>query len=216
MDHICEKVSSLYSKLVDIESSIVQQVSAEIKSSLPALVNTALKEQLHGLLSATLKDCLPLIIKESLQTHIPAASKQLVETQTQLNKKVVKHLKRQFNISHVQVVGLEGVREDLHSQTKHLTKYCLSFQNMQTQLLDVKDLLESVVIIDETAKGEKKKKDENAIPASTQGEHQTDENITPSKPIAKTQGELAYKESTLPVSETKVNEETTMVLHELE
>ncbi|GKC28532.1 hypothetical protein Tco_1035826, partial [Tanacetum coccineum] len=214
MDHICEEVSSLHSKLVDMEYSIVQQVSAEIKSSLPAFVNTALKEQLHGLLSATLKDCLPLIIKESLQTRIPASNR-FVTLQKELSK-VLKSKVAKSVIEKVQVVGLEGVREDLHSQTKHLTKYCLSFQNMQTQLLDVKDLLESVVIIDETAKGEKKKKDENGIPAPTQGEHETVENITPSELIAETQGELAYKESTLPVSKTKVNEETVMVLHELE
>ncbi|GJY27302.1 hypothetical protein Tco_0402028 [Tanacetum coccineum] len=36
----------LHSKLGDMESSIVQQVSAEIKSSLPALVTNTLKEQL--------------------------------------------------------------------------------------------------------------------------------------------------------------------------
>ncbi|GKA40989.1 hypothetical protein Tco_0733582 [Tanacetum coccineum] len=62
MDHICEEVSSLHSKLGDMESSIIHQVSAEIKSSLPALVTTALQEQLPGLLSATLKDCLPSIL----------------------------------------------------------------------------------------------------------------------------------------------------------
>nr|GFC00406.1 hypothetical protein [Tanacetum cinerariifolium] len=42
----------------------------------------------------------------------------------------------------------------------------------------------------------KKKKDENAIPALTQGEHQIAENIT----TLKTQGELAFKESTMPLS----------------
>ncbi|GKA35959.1 retrovirus-related pol polyprotein from transposon TNT 1-94 [Tanacetum coccineum] len=169
MDHICEEVGSLHSKLRDMKSSIIQQVFAEIKLSLPALVITALKEQLPGLLSATLKDCLPLIIKESLQTHILAASKQFAEKQTKLNKKVVKHLNKQFNISHVaqsnrfvtlqkelskvlkselaksvkekiQVVRLEGVRDDLQSQTKHLTKYWLSFQNMQRQLGSIKQL----------------------------------------------------------------------------
>ncbi|GJR69355.1 hypothetical protein Tco_0015420 [Tanacetum coccineum] len=119
----------------------------------------AWKYGLPGILSATLKECLPLIVKESLQTHSPAASEQFAETQTQLNKKVVKQLNRQFNISHVaqsnkfvtlqrelskviksevakkvQVVRLEGVREDLQSQTKHISKYCSSFQDMQTQL----------------------------------------------------------------------------------
>ncbi|GJX11394.1 hypothetical protein Tco_0201253 [Tanacetum coccineum] len=88
MDHICEEVSSLHSRLEDLESYIAQKVSDEIQSSLPSLVTNALKEQLPGILSATLKDCLLLIVKESLQTHISAASEQFAETQTQLNKKV--------------------------------------------------------------------------------------------------------------------------------
>ncbi|GJR81705.1 hypothetical protein Tco_0152490 [Tanacetum coccineum] len=84
---------------------------------------------------------------------------------------------------------------------------------MQTQLQDVKDLLESAVIIDETAKGEKKQKDTDAIPAPTQGEHKTAENITPLEPLPETQGELTYKESTLPISKIKVKEESAMVLY---
>ncbi|GKB19533.1 hypothetical protein Tco_0853456 [Tanacetum coccineum] len=101
LDHICKEVSSLHSRLGNMESSIIQTISAEIKSSLPAMITNALKEQLPRILSATLKECLPLIVKESLQTHSLAASEQFVETQTQLNKKVVKQLNRQFNISHV-------------------------------------------------------------------------------------------------------------------
>ncbi|GJU30657.1 hypothetical protein Tco_1174246 [Tanacetum coccineum] len=192
LDHICEEVCSLHSRLGNMESSIVQTIFDEIKSSLPALVTNALKEQLPGILSATLKDCLPLIV----------------------NKKVVKQLNRQFNISHVaqsnrfvtfqkelskvikskvakkvQVVRLKGVRKDLQSQTKHISKYSSSFQDMQTQLQDVKDLLESA------------------------GEHQIAENITPPEPTPETQGELAYNESTLPVFETKFNEDSAMVLY---
>ncbi|GJS40084.1 hypothetical protein Tco_0565127 [Tanacetum coccineum] len=89
----------------------------------------------------------------------------------------------------VQVVGLEGVREDLQSQTKHISKYSSSFQDMHTQLRDVKDLLELA------------------------GEQKTAENITPPEPSPEIQGELAYKELTLPVFETKVNEESAMVLY---
>ncbi|GKF06481.1 hypothetical protein Tco_0037149 [Tanacetum coccineum] len=84
---------------------------------------------------------------------------------------------------------------------------------MQTQLRDVKDLLESAVIIDEIVEGEKKQKDINVIPAPTQGEQKTNENITPPEPSPETQRDLAYKESTLPVSKTKVNEESAMVLY---
>ncbi|GKC62397.1 hypothetical protein Tco_1094995 [Tanacetum coccineum] len=218
LDHICEEVSYLHSRLRTMKSFIVQIVSDEIKSSLPAMITNALQEQLPGILSAV--------------------SKQFAETEAQLNKKVVKQLNRQFNISHiaqsnrfvtlqkelskviksevakkVQVVGLEGVREDLQSQTKHISKYSSSFQDMQTQLQDVKDLLESAIIIDETVEGEKKQKDINAIPAPTQGEHKTAENITLLEPSSEIQGELDYKESTIPVFERKVNEESAMVLY---
>nr|GEU97030.1 Toll/interleukin-1 receptor (TIR) domain-containing protein [Tanacetum cinerariifolium] len=139
MDHICEEVGFLHSKLGDMESSV-----AGIKSSLP-----------------TLKELSKVIRSE-------------------VTKKV-------------QVVGLEGLHEDLHSQIKHISKYSSSFQIMQTQLQDVKDLLESAVIIDETAKEEKKKKDENVIPALTQGEHQIAENITTLELTPKTQGGLPSK-----------------------
>nr|GEZ44742.1 hypothetical protein [Tanacetum cinerariifolium] len=46
------------------------------------------------------------------------------------------------------------------------------------------------------------------------GEHKTAENTTPPEPSPKTQGDLAYKESTLPVTETKVNKQSAMVLYE--
>ncbi|GJW45470.1 retrovirus-related pol polyprotein from transposon TNT 1-94 [Tanacetum coccineum] len=93
----------------------------------------------------------------------------------------------------VQVVGLEGVREDLQSQTKHISKYSSSFQDMYTLLRDVKDLLKLAVIIDETTKGEKKQKDTNAILALTQGEQKTAENITHPELSPKIQGGLPTK-----------------------
>ncbi|GJR59341.1 hypothetical protein Tco_1501503 [Tanacetum coccineum] len=201
MDHICEEVGSLHSKLGDMESSIIQQVSAEIKSSLPALVTTALKEQLPGLLLATLKDCLPLIIKESLQTHIPAASEQFAEKQAQLNRKVVKQLNRQFNISHV-------------AQSNRF----FTLQKELSKIQDVKDLLESTVVINEIAEGEKKKKVDNSIPAPTQGEHQSAKTIPSFELNVQSQGEqpadleVSNKESTPPVSDDKTNEGKELVV----
>ncbi|GKB07765.1 hypothetical protein Tco_0836049 [Tanacetum coccineum] len=148
LDHIFEKVSSLHSRLGNMESLVVQTISNEIKSSLPAMINNALQEQLPRILSATLKDCLPLIIKESLQTHNPTSNR-FVTLQKELSK----------------VIKSEVAKKD------------------------VKDLLESA------------------------GEPQTTENITPPKPTHETQGELAYNEPTLLVSETKVNKELAMVLY---
>ncbi|GJW60281.1 hypothetical protein Tco_0109616 [Tanacetum coccineum] len=168
LGHICEELSYLHSRLRNMESSIVQTVSNEIKLSLPAIITNALKEQLPGILSATLKDFLPLIINESLQTHHLAVSEQFAEIQAQLNKKkeLSKVIKSEV-AKKVQVVRLEGVREDLQSQTKHISKFSSSFQDMQTQLQDVKDLLESA------------------------GEHKAAENITPPEPSPETHGEHA-------------------------
>ncbi|GKC17881.1 hypothetical protein Tco_1014663 [Tanacetum coccineum] len=45
------------------------------------------------------------------------------------------------------------------------------------------------------------------------GEHKTAENITPPEPSLETQGEHAYKESTLLISDTKVNKESAIVLY---
>ncbi|GJU63058.1 hypothetical protein Tco_1244893 [Tanacetum coccineum] len=167
MDHICEEVSYLHSRLGNMEYSIVQIVSDEIKSSLPAMITNALQEQLPRILLATLKDCLPLIVKESLQTHHPLVSEQFAETQSQLNKKVVKQLNRQFNISHVaqsnrfvtfqkelskviksevakkvQVVGLKGVQEG-GSNPKALTPFStpegpLSQEEFDKQIKELK------------------------------------------------------------------------------
>ncbi|GJU48183.1 hypothetical protein Tco_1217738, partial [Tanacetum coccineum] len=160
MDHICDEVSSLHSKLGDMKSSIVQQVSAEIKSSLPAL----------------------------------------------LNKKVVKQLNRQFNISHV------AQSNRFVSLQKELSKVLKSEMAKSVIEKEVKDLLKSAVIIDETAEEDKKNKDDNEIPALTQGEHQSAKTIPSSKLKVESQREqpadleVANKESTPPVSDDKTNE----------
>ncbi|GJY61102.1 hypothetical protein Tco_0461759, partial [Tanacetum coccineum] len=78
-------------------------------------------------------------------------------------------------------LGIQDVREDLISQTKHLSKYCLSVQDMHSQLQEVKSTLEAAVIVDDHAEGEKSKEgqmDENANPGTTQGEHSNvEENV---------------------------------------
>ncbi|GJZ92868.1 hypothetical protein Tco_0664933 [Tanacetum coccineum] len=91
LDHVCEEVSNLHSRITDMESSILQLVSDEIKNFVP----NSLPTQLH------------------------------------------------------KAVGL----------------------------------LKSAVIIDDTAEGEKNKKDKDANPAATQGEHQSVETILSSELI---------------------------------
>ncbi|GKG09955.1 hypothetical protein Tco_0338701, partial [Tanacetum coccineum] len=87
MDYICEEVSSLYSKLGGMESSIVQQVSADIKSSLSALVTNTLKDQLPSFLSDDLKDTLPQLLKDSIKSFVlESTAKELPHVEVQVQK----------------------------------------------------------------------------------------------------------------------------------
>nr|GFB66712.1 hypothetical protein [Tanacetum cinerariifolium] len=76
-----------------------------------------------------------------------------------------------------------------------------------------KGLFKSAVIIEDTAEGEKNKKDNDANPAATQEEHQLADTIPSSEPIIESQGEqltdpkVANKESTPPILDDKTNEE---------
>ncbi|GJT67577.1 hypothetical protein Tco_1019057 [Tanacetum coccineum] len=57
------------------------------------------------------------------------------------------------------------------------------------ELNAIQGLLKLAVIINDTAKGEKNKKDKDANPAVTQGEHQSADKIPSSGPIVESQGE---------------------------
>nr|GEV90638.1 retrovirus-related Pol polyprotein from transposon TNT 1-94 [Tanacetum cinerariifolium] len=103
MDHICEEVSSLHSRLGDMESSIVQQVLAEFKSSLPALVIDSLKEQLLSLLSDALKDTLPQLLKDYIKSFV---SKSITEElpHKELSKSIYKNMKKSIRLKRQQEV----------------------------------------------------------------------------------------------------------------
>ncbi|GJU89153.1 hypothetical protein Tco_1301576 [Tanacetum coccineum] len=88
---------------------------------------------------------------------------------------MIKQMNKKFNISHVaQSKRFVTLQKELSKVIKLSGAKRSSFgRDMQTKLQDVQDLLESAVIIDESAEGEKKKKSKTAIPALIQGEHQT-------------------------------------------
>ncbi|GJX48583.1 hypothetical protein Tco_0273773 [Tanacetum coccineum] len=181
LDHVCEEVSNLYTKIADMKSLILQSVSDEIKNSVPSLISNALRDQLPGLLSEALKECLTSILHDSLPTQLhqtvvkpmkkqfniyhKAESERFVTLQTQLTK-VLKFEMRNSVSSNIRF-GMQEVSNDLKTQSKSLRRLCLDVQGMQTQLIDIQGLLESAVIIDDTAEGEKNKKDKDANPAAT-------------------------------------------------
>nr|GEW90362.1 hypothetical protein [Tanacetum cinerariifolium] len=155
LDHICEEVSPLHSKLGNMESSIIHQVSDAIQSTLPALSDRFVR--LETELSKTLK----IDMGKSVTTLVKSIMKE--------------------------------VRGDLKSQAKSLGKFSLDVQNMQTQLPDIQSLLESTVIVDDTA-GEEK---------NNRGEQPADLNVV-------------NKESAPPASDAKLNERKELVVHNSE
>ncbi|GKE08733.1 hypothetical protein Tco_1412284 [Tanacetum coccineum] len=182
----------------NLHSRIADMESSILQSVSDEIKNSVptLISELFGLLTDTLKACLPFILKDSLPT--------------QLHKAVVKPMKKHFNIYHT------AESEHFVTLQKALTK------SMQNQLTDIQGLLESEVINDDTAEGEKNKKDKDANPAATQGEHQSAETIPSSGPTVESQGEqladlmVANKESIPPVLDDKKNEGKELVVHNSE
>ncbi|GKC95211.1 hypothetical protein Tco_1160653 [Tanacetum coccineum] len=148
LDPVCEEVNTLYSKVADIESSIIHKVSEEIKSFVPALISNALKVQLPGLLSATLKDCLPRVIKEYVHSYIPLVSEQVADKQIELNKKMT--LTKVLKIEMGQSITSK-VRSGMHEEFN--------------------GLLESAVIIDDTTEREKKQPPKQMVGEKEQTPH---------------------------------------------
>ncbi|GKA98431.1 hypothetical protein Tco_0826368 [Tanacetum coccineum] len=111
MDHIYEEISSLHSKLGDMKSFIVQQVSAEIKSSFPALVTDALKEQLPSFLLNALKDNLYLLLKlmyKEFNAFNKLESQRFVLLQKELSKSLHKNMRKSIRLKNM-VSLLEAV-----------------------------------------------------------------------------------------------------------
>nr|GEU51620.1 hypothetical protein [Tanacetum cinerariifolium] len=176
LDHVCEEVSNLHFKIIDMESLILQSVSDELKNFVPTLISNALNDQLLRLLSEALKECLPSILHDYLPT--------------QLHQTVIKPVKKQFNIYHkAESEHFVILQRQLTKVLKSKIRKSISSKGMQTQLTDIQGLLESTVIIDDTAEGEKNKKDNDANHAATQGEHQSDDSISSFGPTVENQEE---------------------------
>ncbi|GJR55107.1 retrovirus-related pol polyprotein from transposon TNT 1-94 [Tanacetum coccineum] len=146
LDHVCEEVSNLHSKIADMESSILQSISDEIKNSMSSLISNALKDQLPGLLFEALKECLPSILHDSLPTQLhqtvakpikkqfniyhKVESEHFVTLQTKLTK-VLKSEMRNSVSSKVRS-GMQEVSDDLKTQSKSLRRFCLDVQDDKT------------------------------------------------------------------------------------
>ncbi|GJZ13111.1 hypothetical protein Tco_0548341, partial [Tanacetum coccineum] len=175
MDHICEEVSSLHLKLGDMESSIVQQVSAEIKSSLPALVTNTLKEQLPSFLSDALKDTLPQLLKDSIKSSV---SKSIieelphVEAQKELSKSLHKNMRKSIRLKVRK--GIKEVRDKLSACTFTMDTKSQHVQDLRVMFKDMVFLLEAAKVFKKAnVEGEKWEKNNHAEEKDTQHPDQT-------------------------------------------
>ncbi|GJV70975.1 hypothetical protein Tco_1490970 [Tanacetum coccineum] len=158
--HICGEVSSLHSKLGDMESFIVQHVSNSIQSTVPLIVTNTLKEQLHGLLSDALKDTLPQLIKEPIKRFVSESvteelpqefnafnkleSHRFVLLQKELSKSL--HTKMRKSIRLKVRKGMKEVRDKLSFCTSTVATNSQHVQDLRVMFKDMVSLLETAEV----------------------------------------------------------------------
>nr|GEW75275.1 retrovirus-related Pol polyprotein from transposon TNT 1-94 [Tanacetum cinerariifolium] len=70
LGHLQRELTTISSKIDQLESQVTKCIFDELKSSVPSLVTNTLKEQLPGLLLDALKDTFPHLIKDSIKISI--------------------------------------------------------------------------------------------------------------------------------------------------
>ncbi|GKA50622.1 hypothetical protein Tco_0743695 [Tanacetum coccineum] len=74
------EVSSLTSRVANLESTIASKVVLQLEESVPRMVSDAFKERMPELLSDTLRSILPNVIEETLQQALPKFDQRIQET----------------------------------------------------------------------------------------------------------------------------------------
>ncbi|GKE12556.1 hypothetical protein Tco_1416107 [Tanacetum coccineum] len=136
MDHIREEVSSLHSKLGDMESFIVQQVSAEFKSSLPALVQKNLQDQLPNLL-------LKPMYKE-FNAFNKMESQRFVLLQKELSKSLHKNMRKSVRLKVRK--GIKEVRDKLSFYASTVASNSQHVQDLRVMFKDIVSLLKAAEV----------------------------------------------------------------------
>ncbi|GJU11172.1 hypothetical protein Tco_1133568 [Tanacetum coccineum] len=151
MDHIYEEVSSLHSKLGDMESSIIQQVSAEIKSYVPTLL---LKDSIRSSVSKSIIEELPHVeaqVQKNLQDQLPnlllkpmykefnafnkLESQQFVILQKELSKSLHKNMKKSIRLKVRK--EMKEVRDKLTYCTDTVSTNSQHFQDLRVMFHDM-------------------------------------------------------------------------------
>ncbi|GJT83629.1 hypothetical protein Tco_1057971 [Tanacetum coccineum] len=165
MDHICEEVTSLYIRIGDMESSIVQQVSADFKSSLPTLITESLKEQLpqdlphvEAHVQKNLQDQLFNLLLKPMYKEFNAFNKLesqiFVLLQKELSKSIHKDIKQSIRLKVKK--GMKEVQDKLSWCTSTVATNSQHVRDLRVMIKDIVSLLEAAKVFKkDNAKGEK-------------------------------------------------------------
>nr|GEV07052.1 retrovirus-related Pol polyprotein from transposon TNT 1-94 [Tanacetum cinerariifolium] len=165
--HLRRELTTIFSKVDQLESCITKHVFEELKSSVPSLVSDALKETLHGLLVDALQVSLPSMIQESVQNTVyeymreqtSVFQAQVHQTlEEQLASLIYKPMNKQFNafnkIESQRFVHLEKelskcIKSKLSKffREKENTKTALVFHQSEKEKSDTKDETSSKKLI---------------------------------------------------------------------
>nr|GEV68089.1 retrovirus-related Pol polyprotein from transposon TNT 1-94 [Tanacetum cinerariifolium] len=143
-------------------------------------------------------------VSDGIKSTFPSLSDRFAKLETKLSKTLKSDMGKL--VTTLVKSGMKEVRDDMKYQAKSLGKFGLDVQSMQTQLNDTQSLLESAVIVDDTAEGEKNKNAKDPNPPITHGEVQSAE------PLVEIQGEqpdvlnVVNEESAPLASDAKLNE----------
>ncbi|GJV53927.1 hypothetical protein Tco_1449668, partial [Tanacetum coccineum] len=104
ISHIKEEITSLSTKIGQMESNITNKVSEEIHSFVPVLITEALKQELSGLLTDALKTTLPALLKDLIKESVDTSVEEKLPI---FNEEIQKSFKAQIPKLFIQPMNKE-------------------------------------------------------------------------------------------------------------
>ncbi|GJX44977.1 hypothetical protein Tco_0261653 [Tanacetum coccineum] len=165
LGNLCKEVSHLTTNVQNLESSLLQQMTAKLEEIVPSLVAKTLKENMPDIISESLKSVIPQITAESVKEIIKPINKQFnafnkleaarfVKLYTGLRR----DLKKKVGISVRKKVhkGIEIVKGKVDNYTTRVDQNTQNVHEMTTLMRDMVHLLTSAsVFAKANAEGEK-------------------------------------------------------------
>ncbi|GKB15728.1 hypothetical protein Tco_0849651 [Tanacetum coccineum] len=234
LGNLCKEVNHLTTKVQNLESSLLQQMTVKLEEIVPSLVAKTLKKNMPDIISERLKSAISQITVEFVKEIIKPINKQFnafnklkAARFVKLHTGLRQDLKKKVRISVQKKVhkGMEIVKGKVDNCTTRVDQNIQNVHEMTTPIRDMVHLLTSAsVFAKANAEGEKceqanpyplKAEQSNQIPVTTQGEqqHQSFEVLKAYQPLSQEPptNEQVFKSSTdlvIHSSKIKTTDET--------